>query len=93
MSLDTKNIAWKPWAVGAHGSLADVLGMAESWLGDFGLGLLPDSTSTPDAYASLDDLGEHFAFRFDSGAKSIVVFVTIDHDPPSRCVRIEVQRV
>jgi len=91
MRFDTKSIAWTAMAANFY-EAEQVLSLAEDWLGDFGLALLPDSTSRPDAYALLDDISEHWAFRFDSGTKSIVVFVTIDHDPPSRCVRVEVAR-
>jgi hypothetical protein len=73
-----------------------VLDLAEEWLGDFGLGLLPDSSSAPDAWAQLDPVtdGDRWAFRFDNYSKreSLVVVVTINQDTPARCVALEVRR-
>jgi hypothetical protein len=68
----------------------------ESWLGDFGL----FAGAPPDACARLDL--DRFAFRIDSGDRSIVVIVTVDYDADgtpgegwtdlSRAVRVEVVR-
>ena len=87
-------IAWQPWSSALTNGIDSILSLAEEWLGDFGLGLLPDSTSCPDAWAQLDHVanGDRWAFRFDSGRKSLVVVVTIDEDPPARCVGLEVRR-
>ena len=71
--INPNTIAWQPWTNGGTAEACDVLGMAESWLADFGLGLLPDSSSKPDAWAKLDI--DHFAFRLDSLGKSVAVLV------------------
>jgi hypothetical protein len=90
MSIAT--ITWTPWSDQLHQLdqhwRDDALDCAESWLGDFGLGLL--CGSKPDAWSRLDN--EHWAFRFDSLGRSIVLLVTVDYDPPASCVSIEVRR-
>jgi hypothetical protein len=99
-TIDPKAIAWKPWADGLRNSVDSILSLAEEWLGDFGLALLPDSSSPPDGWAELDC--NRWAFRFDSMGKSIIAIVTIEDDADcgddgvfhdkSRCVRVEVVR-
>jgi len=89
-------IAWQPWSSALTNGIDSILSLAEEWLGDYGLGIIPDQTSPPDAWAQLaaEVNGDRYAFRFDSSGctKSIVAIVTIDEDPPARCVRVEIVR-
>jgi hypothetical protein len=94
-------IAWQPWKPttycddGAY-RRDRVLSLLSDWLGDFGI----DLGEKPDAWAKLD--GDRWAFRIDSGGKSIIVRVDIDADADfdgdrmvdkSRYVRVEINRV
>jgi hypothetical protein len=92
---------WKPWSKANNGDGPNAaLDLAAQWLGDFGF-LLPDDA--PDAWADVpgDDGCSRWAFRFDSGIKSVALLVWIDVDVDSdgtrfvdrsRCVRCEVRR-
>lgn len=98
-AIDPKTIAWTPMPASPRMWTPDfsserAFHLADAWLGDFGITLMPDGQTIPDAWSDLGD--GKFAFRIDSMGKSVIVFVHIDYDGApdghDTCQRVEIVR-